>query len=194
MMGDGADFQIGDVLQVGWDERSIRVMMADKIEVFYDALFPEVGWNLARARTAIYYRMPTSLLQSTGQRIRAEPLTDQELATHRPDLPMRILRSGHADWGNPLAGWPKIDTDFEVESQRVALIPFGPKGAPMKAVLAEAANGRSFSGNELLAAAHAVQTAHCPDVRGVGLYRSGISGGIPSYYLWGAVDQAGHVS
>jgi hypothetical protein len=91
-----------------------------------------------------------------------------------------------------LADWPKIDTDFEVESSRLALIPFGPKGAPQKAVFIEAANGRSFVGEELLELAHRVHTVDCPDVRGVGLYRSGISSGIPSYYLWGAVDKAGH--
>lgn len=192
MKGDGVDFQRGDVLQVDWDERPIRVMMADSIEVFYDASLPDVGWNLARTRTAIYYRILTTLLHSKGQRIRTEPLTNRELATHRPDLPMRVLRNGEADWANPLADWPEIDTDFEVKSQRVALIPFGPKGAPRRAIVVEAADGRSFRGNELLAAAHGIQMAHCPDVRGVGLYRSGISGGVPSYYLWGAVDKAGH--
>jgi hypothetical protein len=192
MMGDGADFQTGDVLRVEWDERPIRVMMADNIEVFYDALIPEVGWNLARSRTAIYYRVRTSFLHSSAQRIRTEPLTEQELATHRPDLPMRILRNGDADWGKPLASWPNIDTDFEINSKRLALVPLGPKGAPQKAVVVDAANGCSFSGNELLVAAHSVHTTDCPDVSGVGLYRSGISGGIPSYYLWGAVDKAGH--
>jgi hypothetical protein len=192
MKGDSADLRIGDVLQVEWDERPIRVMMADSIEVFYDALFPGGGWNMARARTAIYYRISTSLLLSKGQRVRTEPLTDRELAMHRPDLPMRVLRNWEADWGRPLSDWPKIDTGFDVESQRIALIPFGPKGAPTKVVLAEAADGQSFSGDELLAAAHGVQTAHCPAVRGVGLFRSGISGGVPSYYLWGAVDKAGY--
>jgi hypothetical protein len=192
MNDNDADFRAGDILRVDWDERPIRVMMADNVEVFYDALLPEVGWNLARARTAIYYRTPTSFLRSTAQRIRTEPLTDKELATHRPDLPMRILRNGEADWGNPLACWPKIDTNFEVKSNRLALIPFGPKGAPQRAVLVEAEDGYTFRGNELLAVAYGVHPADCPDVRGVGLYRSGISAGIPSYYLWGAVDKAGH--
>ena len=99
MKGDSADLRIGDVLQVEWDERPIRVMMADSIEVFYDALFPGGGWNMARARTAIYYRISTSLLLSKGQRVRTEPLTDRELAMHRPDLPMRVLRNWEADWG-----------------------------------------------------------------------------------------------
>ena len=192
LKGSSMDFQVGDVLRVGWDERPIRVMMGDEIEVLYDALFPEVGWNLARARTAIYYRVARSFLQSSAQRIRTEPLTDDELARHRPDLPLRLLRSGQADWGRPLVDWPNVGTDFEIGSKRLAVIPFGSKGAPQKAVVIEAANDRSFTGSELLVATHRIQTAECPEVNGVGLYRSGISGGIPSYYLWGTVDKAGH--
>ncbi|WP_308515502.1 hypothetical protein [Sphingomonas flavescens] len=193
-MNNDADFRAGDVLRIDWDERPIRVMMADNVEVFYDALFPEVGWNLARARTAIYYRSSTSFLRSTAQCIRTEPLTDKELARHRPDLPIRILRSGEADWRNPLVDWPKINTNIEVKTNRLALVPFGPNGAPQRAVVVEADDGKTFRGNELLELAHSVQTAKCSDVRGVGLYRSGISAGIPSYYLWGAVDKAGHAA
>jgi hypothetical protein len=186
------DFQSGDVLQVTWDERPIRVLMGDQIEVFYDALLPEIGWNLARARTVIYYRVASNLLGSTAQHISTEPLTPDELARHRPDLPMRMLRSSEADWDKPFAEWPNMDTGFQVEIKRLALIPFGPKGAPQKPLVVQAGNGCSFTGQELLASAHSVQADDCPEVHGVGLYRSGISRGIPSYYLWGAVDEAGH--
>jgi hypothetical protein len=186
-------FQPGDVLQVTWDDRPIRVLMADDAEAFYDAHLPEVGWNLARARTAIYYRTTTSLLQSSAERIRSDPLSKQEREKHRPDLPMRLFRSRKADWHKPLREWPNIDADLKIGCERLALIPYGPKGAPLKPVVVKAADGRAFSGAELLAAAHEVQTAECTAIEGAGLYRSGISRGIPSYYLWGATDQAGHV-
>lgn len=191
-MGGEMDWRSGDILQVTWDERPIRVLMGDETEVFYDAFFPEVGWNLARARTASYYRVSTTFLRSTARRIRTEPLTDAELARHRPDLPLRMLRNAEADWRKPLRDWPHMDKEFEVEGDRLALIPFGPKGAAQKAVIIEATNGRSFRGEDVLVAAHRIQTAECPDVHGVGLYRAGVSGGTPSYYLWGSVDQAGH--
>lgn len=186
------DFSVGDVLQVEWSEHLIRIMMCDEVEVLYDAFYPEIGWNLARARTSTYYRAATHVLRSRGHHIRTEPLTDDELARHRPDLPLRLLRSGQADWGRPLPDWPKIDIDFEIASRRLAIVPFGSKGAPQKAIVVKAANAHSLTAGELLVAAHRIQTVECPEVNGVGVYRSGLSGGIPSYYLWGVVDRAGH--
>ena len=187
-------FELGDVLQVTWDDRPIRVMMSDDVEVFYDAYFPEVGWNLARARTIVYYRIASSFLRSSAQLLRREALDDDEFARHRPDLPMRLLRDAGASWQEPLQPPSDFERDNQIDSGRIALIPFGAKGAPQRAVLLDAANKRSFSETELRSAAHALQTAVCPDVRGIGLYRSGLSSGIPSYYLWGAVDKAGHDS
>ena len=188
------DFGLGDVLQVSWDERPIRVLMSDEIETFYDALLPGIGWNLAGARTATYYRISTAFLKSTAALLQSETLSTKEHAKHRPDLPMRLLRSADADWNKSPADWPKIDTAFEVECPRLVLFPFGPKGARQRPVVIEAVNGRSFTGSEMLAAAQGSQSAECPDVSGVGMYRSGVSSGIPSYYLWGAVDRAGHAS
>lgn len=186
------DFKAGDVLRVEWSKGPIRIMMGDEIEVFYEAFFPEVGWNLARARTSTYYRVATPILRSRGHHIRTEPLTDDELARHRPDLPLRLLRTEGAHWGRPLPNWPAVDIDFEIASRRLAIVPFGSKGAPRKAIVVKAANAHSLTAGELLVAAHRIQTVECPEVNGVGMYRSGLSGGIPSYYLWGAVDRAGH--
>jgi hypothetical protein len=182
----------GEVLRVTWDDRPIRVLMADHLEVFYDAFFPEIGWIMAPRRTSIYYRVARSFLQSTGKLLRSEPLTDDECAKHRPDLPMRMLQNGIADWKCRAGDWPAMETGFAVECPRLALIPFGPNGAPQPPTLVESKNGRSITGDELLAAAQQVQVSRCRDVEGVGLYRSGTSRGVPSYYLWGAIDRAGH--
>jgi hypothetical protein len=122
--------------------------------VFYDALLPEMGWSLARAQTAIYHRVAYNLLLSSGQRFKSEPLNAEELARHRPDLPLRMLRSREANWNAPVARLRGIDTDFEVQIPRLALIPYGPKGAPQKPFVIEAANDRSFTGHELLVSAH----------------------------------------
>jgi hypothetical protein len=180
------------VLRVTWDDRPLRVLMGDKIETFYDAFFPEVGWNLSRARTAVYYRARTLFLQSSAELLRNEPLTHKERSVHRPDLPMRLLQCAGADWTRPVSDWPTLNCDFAVEAAELAIIPFGPMGAPLKAEKIEAANGRSIDAKLLLETAHQVQTADCPEVHGVGLFRSGISAGIPSYYIWGAADKAGH--
>ncbi len=185
-------FKNGDVLKVEWDERPIRVIMADPIEVFYDLFWPEgIGWGLARARTAIYYRTTTEFLSKNATKIRSEPLTRKEVTRHRPDLPMRLLRSDKASWFDDV--FPsEIVANVSINANQLALIPFGAKGASLKPRKVYSSNGCFFSGVELLAAARDAQNATCSDVSGIGLYRSGISGGIPSYYLWGAIDRAGH--
>lgn len=184
-------FSSGDVLRVAWDERPLRVLMADPIETFYDVHWPEVGWGLARVKNATYYRIST-FLASSAKRECHEPLTQQEKATHRPDLPMRLLRNAEADWNGSPASLATSATDIKIDAPELALIPFGAKGGGLKSQIVEAADRRAFRGTELLLRAQALQKAICPEVKGIGLYRSGISRGIPSYYLWGAVDQAGH--
>jgi hypothetical protein len=182
---------LGDVLSVEWDEHPLRVLMTDEIETFYDAQMPEVGWIMARARTVIYYRTTTRFLCSGARLLRKSPFTPPEFARHRPDLPLRLLRAQGGDWGKPLRDWPRLDLAFELECPRLSLIPFGPKGGQLKPVMIEADNGRSITGAELLAAAHSIQPSGY-EVAGVGLYRSGLTGGVPSYYLWGEIDRAGH--
>lgn len=185
-------FEIGDVLKVEWDERPIRVIMADPVEVFYDIFLPEgIGWELARARTAIYSRISTDFLTKHATKVRSEPLTPREVTRHRPDIPMRLLRSEKASWLDDILSL-EMAASISVNANQLAIIPFGAKGAMLKARKICCSNGRFFSGVELLTAAYDAQSASCSEVSGIGLYRSGISGGIPSYYLWGAVDRAGH--
>ena len=187
-----AMWEPGNLFQVTWDERPVRLLGADNIETFYDVFWPDFGWGLTSRRTSTYYRMQTAHFRNTATSIGREPLTVAERAMHRPDLPMRLFQNTSGDWLKPLAEWESIACDYEIEAPRLALIPFGPKGAPLRPVVVEAANGRSLAGMEILAGAHRAQSADCPDVEGVGLYRSGVSRGIPSYYLWGAIDRAGH--
>lgn len=183
-------FEPGDVLRLAWDDRPIRVLLADEIEIMYEAL----DLSLARARTAHYYRTSAPGLESNAELLEKAPLTAQERAKHRPDLPMRVLRSTEADWSKSLPDWPEIDCRFRLTVPRLAIMPFGPRGAVLTGITVEAANGSFFTGDELLKTAHSLQHAHNPEVEGVGLYRLGLSGGVPSYYIWGSVDQAGHAA
>ena len=71
----------------------------------------------------------------------------------------------------------------------VVLYPFGPNGGQSAGVRVKADNGIAFTTGELLSKAAAVQAPCIGDVmptRGVGIYRSGLHRGIPSYYLWGS--------
>ncbi len=185
-------FQTGDILAVTWDDRPIRVLQTDPIETFYDAELEEVGWVIARARTATYYRMRTAFLERTASLSASKPFSLKEDAKFRPDLPMRLFRHHSADWSDDLVSLIALEADISIPAKQIVIIPFGPKGGDSKPVRAEALSGESLTLRTIIETARTAQHVRCPDVTGTGLYRSGIVGGIPSYYLWGAVDRAGH--
>ena len=185
-------FQAGDILTVSWDHRHIRVLQTDAIETFYDAEMDEVGWVMARARTAIYYRTPTRYLKETSSIAFPKPFSSKENSKFRPDLPMRLFRHRDADWSDELPTLIALEDDAAIPAQEIVIIPFGSKGGAAKPVKIQAGGSASLSLRTIVEAAHFAQQSKCTDVKGVGLYRSGTVGGLPSYYLWGATDQAGN--
>lgn len=187
-----SEYASGDVLAVKWNTRAIRVIQADASETFYDVEWGQHGWGLARARTAIFYRIRTDYLKETARLIKSEPLSPKEYNTLRPDLPMRLFQHGDADWSENEERLAGLEPDTELPVRQLSLIPFGTKGGALKAHRVADDDGLTL--RRLVEEARRVQQTVCADVRGVGLYRSGIVGNIPSYYLWGAVDRAGHAT
>lgn len=187
-------FKVGDILTVTWDHRPIRVLQSDAIETFYDAEMDEAGWVMAKARTAIYYRTSTRHLRENASDALPKPFTAQENRKFRPDLPMRLFRHYDAKWSDELSIIAALEDDVPIPVQEVAIIPFGSRGSAAKAVKVQASDGKHLHLRELIQAAHSAQRAECAEVKGIGMYRSGIVGGIPSYYLWGATDRAGHAA
>lgn len=185
-------FQIRDILTVRWDHRPIRVLQSDTIEIFYDAEMDEVGWVMAKARTAIYYRTLTRHLRENASYVLPKPFTAQEYKTFRPDLPMRLFRHYDANWSVELSILAALEDDVPMPVQEVAIIPFDPRGSAAKAVKVQASDGKHLHLRELIQSAHSAQRAECAEAKGIGMYRSGVVGGLPSYYLWGATDRAGH--
>jgi hypothetical protein len=167
-------------------------LQTDAIETFYDAEMDEVGWVMAKARTATYYRTSTQNLKETASIALPPPFSLKEEKKFRPDLPMRLFRHHDADWSDESQILTALEGDVSIPSQEVVIIPFGSKGGATKPVKVRACDGVSLSLREIIEAAHSAQQSKCADVKGVGLYRSGIVGGVPSYYLWGAIDRAGH--
>lgn len=186
------EYASGDVLAVEWDNRPIRVIQADASETFYDVEWDQLGWGLARARTATFYRMRTDYLKETSRLVRSEPLSSKEHSRLRPDLPMRFFRHGGADWSESEEILAGLEPDTEFPARQLVLIPFGTKGGALKAHRITDDGG--LTSRRLVEEACRAQQAVCAEVSGVGLYRSGIVGNIPSYYLWGAVDRAGHAA
>lgn len=189
-------FDLGDVLSVPWDDRPIRIVATDPVETFYDVRWPGGDWGLRRIRSAVYYRLPTPFVMDKALVVGREPLLPNELNLHRPDLPLRLLRSAECSWSDTpdvlTARTGASQAEIVLQAPVLALEPYGPKGDSAKTVLVEATDGEAFTSLGLLLLAQEAQSACCPEVRGIGMYRSGIRGGVPSYYLWGASDRAGN--
>lgn len=205
------EIQLGAVFQPDWDERPIRVLAFDEVEVFYDCWWPHLGdWGLSKLPANVsYYRISTPFLKSHAAYLRVEPLTPAETAFHRPDLPLRLCRFPNIHWTNKrfatikafVAAVKKSSPRRQLDTQQVALaipkaalMPFGPKGSAKRGVVVEAQTDTGFSAAELLWLAHELEAPYVKEWdKGVGLYRSGVERGIPSYYLWGVIDRAGNV-
>ena len=104
---------------------------------------------------------------------------------------MRLFQPVDAAWSNELSALLPLEPDYLVAARQIAIIPFGPRGSAQKARKVVSRDDHTNL-SSLIEQAHEVQQALCAEVTGVGIYRSGTIGGMPSYYLWGAVDRAGH--
>lgn len=147
-----------------------------------------------------YYVALTSTLAEQASYVRLDPLTDDEVAIHRPDLPFAACRCAAVSWPSKVprtaaelaedwraAGCPDAAV---VPAAEVYLYPLGPDGGTWAVAGArvQAANGTAFTTEELLFKAAAIQAPFTSDtapVRGIGIYRDGVYRGIPSYYLGG---------
>jgi hypothetical protein len=122
--------------------------------------------------------------------LRSAPLSADETAVHRPDLPFVAARDPAVSWAD---GAEKITAArSRLMASAIYLLPFGPGGGTKAGVRVTADNGSSFPPEELFGKARAVQARHLGNavpVAGVGIYRSGLQRGLPAFYLWGAVSQ-----
>ncbi|MYM36424.1 hypothetical protein GTP38_19020 [Duganella sp. FT94W] len=200
------DLELGAVFQPEWDARPIRVLAFDSEQVMYDSWLPHASkWGIdSLSRRISYYRIRTSFLLNKASYLRTEIYTEQERAVHRPDLPFSFARIDSLEW--PMA-CPASTLDFPnllsqaangekvlLDAPRIYLEPFGPKGGPKPSVLIAAKNGKSFPVEEMLWHAARLQFQHLRDekiIEGVGIYRSGLQRGLPSYYVWGAKSRMG---
>jgi hypothetical protein len=205
-------FSVGSVVLPDWDPRAHRILLMDQIQVFYDVWWSHAHeWGLSSlSGQGHYYCLPTSLLRGRSIVLRSEPLTDIEQAIHRPDLPLRLLRSPSMQWSKDqyqsmsqfigahqgdIEQLGISDDNVALDAPEVFLVPFGPGGGMKRAVRLKALNGRGFSSIELLWRAYEVQAPqHRTSTNGIGIYRSGFKNKAPVFYLWGSDDRAGHTA
>lgn len=193
---DKCQLMLGAVFE-GETSSLMRVVAFDRDVVMYDTWWPhESAWSMAKLqRTISYYRLQRDYFETHSRYVRTEPLSEQELATHRPQLPFAVAQGSDLSWYEP---WIDADGDGDtvltsttepvLDTPAIYLEPFGPRDSAKPAVLVTADNGRFFAEAELLRKSKAIQDPFIGDVpltAGVGIYRSGIRKRLPSYYIWG---------
>jgi hypothetical protein len=196
---------LGDVLKENDDKSIIRIIGIDDYEVFYDSWWEhDESWGLSKSRSASFYRLEKMFCLNNYTVIRNEPLNEKEMLKFSPHLPHRT--SNLINWSWSQDGFSSIESfkiklgnltnnlklQKSIKSSKVVIIPLGPNGGYKPKVTLTPDNGHSFCPIELLWKAHNVQAKYKTNIEsGVGIYRSGISNKIPSYYLGGRGDKAG---
>ena len=184
----------------------LRVLAYDPIELFYDSWWEHKNdWGLnCHNGKVIFYRSGTSAFEKTAKLIRVDPLSETEQSKYKLNLPLRLCRHPQILWTQ------KIFTDFNhftgyledhdiplkqepvLQTAQIVLEPMGPNGGFKKSSTIKADNGKWFTEPELLWKAFQIQSAYKTSItNGVGLYRSGLSKGLASYYIGGYHNLAG---
>lgn len=202
-----SSINVGTVFRWAHDERPARVLVRDDDIVMYDSWWPHLDtWGHADLRKArrgaiSYYVTFASTVLAKADYLRDEPLTAEEETLHRPDLPFAVVCRPGISWPATEADLTAFTAAFAAEDVAVAapdvyLEPFGPSGGFRRAIRVSADDKTRFSAAELLRKA---AEAQMPNLRGrtavggVGIYRSGLRSGCPSFYLWGATSRLGSV-
>jgi hypothetical protein len=191
---------LGCVYEMESFPNPVRIVAFDDQVVMYDTWWPHRGaWAMAKLLGAfVYYRMPRTVFEAHSRFVRNEPLSEQELNVHRPDLPFAFAQrsdlSWYEPWGEPnlLAGSSSSDKQPILDAPAIFLAPFGLRNSAKPPSLVHAENGRFFTEVEVLQAARILQQPFVGEVRltkGVGIHRSGIKKRLPSFYLWGAMSR-----
>ena len=194
---DASNIEPGAVFRFPHDDRPNRVLLHHDDVVMYDGWLPHRdGWGLAdleaiKRQRIVYYVTTVSTLQEKATYLRVDPLSADERAVHRPDLPFAALQDTAITWfvGSHRAA---VRARSGLDASPIYLLPFGPGGGTKTGLRIVADNGSSFSVDELFRKAQAAQSRHLGDampVAGVGIYRSGLQRGLPAFYLWGSVSR-----
>ena len=197
--------EIGAVYQPDWDERPFRIIGLDEIEVFYDCLWPTLGWSFSGnfKKKVFFYRISRTIFLKRSKKIEMQKMTSEEFNAFRPDLPMRLGRTANFNWNDyPGIGEAAfkavvekaIGTDISQQKLsvgKIVIAPYGPKGGQKKGEIIQS-NSDRFTVFELLWKAKNIQEAiNIEKSSGVGIYRLGFEKGVPSYYIGEYKDKAG---
>ena len=208
--------KIGDLFN--FTNNRIRIMMFDNKEVFYQTVKEDDTFIYAKNRTLSYYRTPKEYFENNSEFIKHLEFTDKETEIHKPNLPLRLNCFTGLFWTNkPFENEAKfieflksVDISEQelkgLDISKVVIFPTSQQKSNKKSTLLENKDSY-FSGKELMIESFGIQSEYVksekpyfsrfrliPDGReekrlsGIGIYRLGIKGNLPSYYLGGEMS------
>lgn len=193
---DLSSLEVGAVFEVTSDERPVRLIAFDAVEVFYEVQWHDGRWEAeGRRARIIYYRNETWRFLERATKLRVDPPSAEFLAIHRPDLPLRFACTPKVDWlEQPCATRdefvaylartdPMLLEKPNLPTTRIMIVPYTPRGAPRTPVLVS--SDQNLSLVDILWRAHQLQRPFKDAKRrGIGFYRKGLeSRGVPSFAL-----------
>ncbi|NOT93485.1 hypothetical protein [Ferruginibacter sp.] len=192
--------------------------MFDDKEVFTDIVNPDNTLRCAKYKTVIYSRTHREFFNKNSTFTRTSEVTAREIEIHKPNLPLRLNCFKEIFWSHEeiydihnFTTYLRANNIYEkhlsnLNTNKVVIFPLGQQLSIKKPVLLENSVG-FFSGIELLFRCFQIQREYVKKektyfsrfrlirvgreekrLNGIGLYRSGIKGNIPSYYLGGYVS------
>lgn len=207
---------IGDIYS--YDGHQNKILMLDDKEVFTDIVNPDNTLRCANYKTVIYSRTDRDFFYKNSKFTGTSELTVKEIEIHKPNLPLRLncfkeIFWSHEEFDNILnfTTYLRANNIYEkhlgdLKTNKVVIFPLGQQLSMKKPVLLQNSVGL-FSGIELLFRCFQLQREFVKKEKsyfsrfrlirvgreekrlsGIGLYRSGIKGNIPSYYLGGHIS------
>ena len=208
--------KIGDIFN--FTNNRIRVLMFDDNEVFYQTIDEDDIFVYTKYKTISYYWSPRDFFNKNSEFIMSMELSNKELEIHRPDLPLRLNCFSGLFWTdksfendydfNNFINSTGINKErlIGLNNSKVVIVPTSQQQASKKPILLQNEKGY-FSGEELMNQCFRIQSEYVnyeksyfsrfrliPDGReekrlsGIGIYRLGIKGNLPSYYLGGEIS------
>jgi hypothetical protein len=189
--------------------------MFDDKEVFYQTVNEDYTFIYSKYKTVSYYSSPRDYFNQNSKFVKSLEIEKQELEIHRPDLPLRLNCFSGLFWTKNSIEKKIEFYDFlnsaEINKEKldglncskVVIFPTSQLQSRKKPMLLQNTKGY-FTGEELLIECFKIQSQYVNSEKpyfsrfrlmpvgreekrlfGIGIYRLGIKGNVPSYYLGG---------
>lgn len=197
---------IGEIYN--FNNSKVRIIQFDEIEVFYEPWNEQNGeWYFSKTKTLTFFRISTNFFSINA--VFTENEDTNGLERFYTQLPMRLNRFENLQWESE----PKLNfktlvpNNFQgIEADSIVIFPTLQSGRPGKSELIKEG---IRNGENLIEIAYTIQAPFVKEkdsrfiitilakegknhkyFTGVGIYRMGLKGNVPSYYIGGFHDFA----